>query len=120
MKPPLSKQGDCMETQREFYSHVTGGTAGDATALMCRIALNIGHDPKAYPVDISEIKKFLAMHHFPDGCGVNELFVADFLRAALMGAVKPWRPEQVESLRTMNGVHATATLHAIKPMQNID
>ena len=95
-----------MELISEFYLHVTGGLAGDATALMARVALNIGHDAEAYPVDIAEIKALGELRRDPNTCGFNELLLADYLRSALCNGLRPWRPEQVQMLATMNGVPA--------------
>jgi hypothetical protein len=88
-----------MKLQSEFYLHILSGNAYEATSLMARIALNVGYDAKAYPVDLSEIKQVGLLPRDPSTTGFNELLVADFLRAGLVHGIKPWRPDQVNSLK---------------------
>lgn len=90
-----------MELQSVFYLHIIGGQAYEATTLMARIALNLGHDAKAFPVDLTEIKQVGLLPRDPSTCGFNELLVADFLRAGLVHGLKPWRPDQVDGLKAL-------------------
>lgn len=90
-----------MELQSEFYLHITIGHAAEKASLMAKIALNLGHDPKAYPVDLSEIANIGGMRRFNGLVGFDELFIADFLRCAVMHGIKPWKPYQVEELQRL-------------------
>lgn len=106
--------GSILKLQLHFYLHITGGLAYDATPLMARIALNLGYDAKAYPVDISEIQAIGKFKRDPSTCGFNEYFIADFLRSAIMDGLKPWNARQVAELKQLAGVKPTATLHLIQ------
>lgn len=109
-----------MELQSAFYSRITSGEAGEATSLMARIALNLGHDARAFPVDLSEIVKIRLFNRDLKMVGFNELFTADFVRASLMAdGIKPWEARHVKSFLEMDGVysyvHPIRRLPLIKP-----
>ena len=87
-----------MQLQPEFFLHIINGEACDAGPLLARLALNLGHDPVAFPFDVTALQTVSDFARKPNSCGVNELFVVEYLRAAVMGGARPWTQEEVGML----------------------
>ena len=112
-----------MGIESEYFLHVTCGAAGPASALMARIALHVGHDAKAYPMDLSEIKRVTDLSLESDGTPsrlhvrsrrvLNELMVAELARQFLMTEVS-WRDDQVAAFRALAGPEASTKVHVLR------
>lgn len=114
-----------MGIESEYFLHVTCGAAGPASALMARIALNLGQESRSYPVDLSDIKtvteRSLGNGVSPSGLNararraLNEFMVIELARQALMSGVA-WREDQVASLRALAGAEAASKVRVLRPV----
>lgn len=105
-----------MMLQSDYYLHVINGHAGEYAPLMARIALNLGHDSKAYPFDLSELQvRTGTFKRDPSTTGFNELLIQDMVRAAIQHDLDPWREDQLEFLKRIAGPpNKVATLRLVK------
>lgn len=112
-----------MAVESEYFLHLTCGGAGGATALMARIALNLGHDARAFPVGLADIKNVtelslqdneaLASHNKRARRALNEFFLTEMLRQATLSSIS-WREDQVVALTQLAGPPASAKLHILR------
>lgn len=102
-------------SQEMYYFHVSCGGAGIAGELMARLALNLAHDARAYPLDASELLAIMDMDAGADTGGFNGLLVAELLRAAVLCELAAWDEEEVRHLRHVAGPARGAKLTLIRP-----
>ena len=88
-----------MQLQPEFFHHVTGIHAGDAAPLMARIALGLLSYPTAHPMPLDCVKDIGRFARDPAMCGLNEFFIAEFIRAAIMDDLAPWDEQEARTLK---------------------
>lgn len=120
--PPESDVG----IESEYFLHVTGGGAGPASPLMARIALSLGHHPKAYPMDLSDIKAVTELSLKSDGSvnrldararrALNEFMVLELARQAVMSETD-WREDQIAALRALAGAEAVAKVRVLRAVE---
>jgi hypothetical protein len=92
-----------MHHASDIYLHIINGEAGAAGELMARLALHLGCDAKLYPLEVGDIARVRLV---TDKRGwLNEHYVAEMVRAAVFGEFEPWRPDQVERLKSMLSRH---------------
>ncbi|MYM37464.1 hypothetical protein GTP38_24365 [Duganella sp. FT94W] len=89
-----------MFLQPEFYLHIITGGAGDAAPLMARIALHLAHDSSAYPINLIDLKTLKNFCSPKESSGLNEFFVSEFLRSAMMEGVRNWTDHEIGRLKT--------------------
>jgi hypothetical protein len=87
-----------MQLQPEFFHHVTGIHAGDAAPLMARIALRLLGRPTVRSLPLECVKDIGRYSRSPAMCGLNEFFIAEFLRAAIMDDLAPWDEQETKAL----------------------
>lgn len=89
-----------MFLQSDLYDHIVSGEAGEASPLMARIALNLGYDADLYPVDLTILKELRNFSWSRESCGLNEYFICDFIKSALMDDIRPWTDEEASRLQS--------------------
>lgn len=109
-----------MQLQPEFFLHIINGGAEGAGPLLARLALNLGYDSAAYPFDLAQLKNVGDFFRDPGSCGFNEFFVADYVRAAIMGDATSWDAKEVAMLRQIADRPLPDTIASIYPYPKME